>query len=240
MTGLLASVASLGEVELALAWGADIIDLKDPAQGALGAWAADAVPKAVRIVNGRCAVSATVGDLPMRPAVLVDAARHTAATGVDIVKLGFFADGDHGTCVQALKAVAGNGVKLVAVLMADQQPDLSIVEDLAVGHFHGVMLDTADKKAGGLRRHLDEARLAAFVREAHRHRLLVGLAGSLTVADIAPLASLMPDYLGFRGALCRGDRTGALDPSSFSAVREALARTVKEGRRDAERGALAG
>ena len=35
---LLASVATLAEVDLALAAGADLIDLKDPEAGALGAW----------------------------------------------------------------------------------------------------------------------------------------------------------------------------------------------------------
>ena len=36
MPGLLASVATLDEVEDALAFGADLIDLKDPSRGALG------------------------------------------------------------------------------------------------------------------------------------------------------------------------------------------------------------
>ncbi|MPT23059.1 MAG: hypothetical protein E2577_08660, partial [Starkeya sp.] len=36
--GLLASVTDLHEMELARAGGADIVDLKQPAFGALGAW----------------------------------------------------------------------------------------------------------------------------------------------------------------------------------------------------------
>src|SRR5262245_25208383 len=91
--GLLASVADLAEVELALPH-ADLIDLKDPAQGALGAWPPARIGKAVRLVAGRKPVSATVGDLPPVAGILGAAAIATAAEGVDIVKLGFFAGGD--------------------------------------------------------------------------------------------------------------------------------------------------
>ena len=49
MTGLLASVATLEEAGQAVAWGADIVDLKDPARGALGAWE----PAALRVAVAR-------------------------------------------------------------------------------------------------------------------------------------------------------------------------------------------
>ena len=84
------------------------------------------------------------------------------------------------------------------------------------------MLDTAGKQNGGLRTHLSDAGLARFVTLARMNGLLCGLAGSLGLDDIAPLAALEPDYLGFRGALCAGDRAGRLDPKAFRAVRAAL------------------
>ena len=59
---LLASVADLAEIELALPL-ADLIDLKDPDQGALGAWPLSRIAEAVRQIDGRRPVSATVGDL---------------------------------------------------------------------------------------------------------------------------------------------------------------------------------
>lgn len=220
--GLLASVATLEEASLALRLGADILDLKDPAAGALGAWDPALLPEAVRLVAGRVPVSATVGDLPMEPVRLRDAARATAAAGVDIVKLGFFGGTGQRGVPDALAPVARSGVRLVAVLMADQQPDLELTPLLAGAGFFGVMLDTADKGAGGLRRHLDPVRLAAFVAEARAHGLVSGLAGSLRRADIAPLGRLRPDYLGFRGALCGGDRTAGLDAGAMAAVRRAV------------------
>ena len=202
--------------------GADLIDLKDPSRGALGAWPAGLLGAAVSAVGRRRPVSATVGDLPPEASHLAAAARRTASAGVDIIKLGFLAGADHRSLALELAPVAGEGLRLVAVLMADQDPDLGLPATLAEAGFFGVMLDTADKKAGGLRKHLGEPELAEFVLAARRLGLFCGLAGSLRVADIAPLASLQPDYLGFRGALCAGDRTDALDVACGRRVREAL------------------
>lgn len=220
--GLLASVATVAEIAPALRLGADIVDLKDPARGALGAWAATDVRRAVAAIAGRCVTSATVGDLPMDPAPLLAAARGMAATGVDLVKLGFFAGGDHRSIARALTPAAIEGARLVAVLMADQAPDLGLPPILAEAGFAGVMLDTADKRAGGLRRHLADATLGRFVGEAAACGLVTGLAGSLGLADIPALAALQPSYLGFRGALCGGDRTAGLDAAAFTEVRRAI------------------
>lgn len=221
MPALLASVATLAEAATALAEGADILDLKQPAAGALGAWPVEEIREAVCRLGGGRPLSATIGDLPLLPEAVVPAVEGVAGTGVDYVKIGFFAGGDPRGCLQALRPLAREA-RLVAVLMADQGPDLGLLPALAEAGFVGAMLDTAAKGAGGLRRHLPEARLAAFVAAARVNGLLCGLAGSLTLADIAPLAALGPDYLGFRGALCRGERTGSLDPAALRAVRAAL------------------
>jgi uncharacterized protein (UPF0264 family) len=226
VTGLLASVASREEAIQAVAWGADIVDLKDPSRGALGAWKPNDLALAVEQLAGEVTLSATTGDLPMRPGLLAEAAAATAAAGVALVKVGFFAGGDVAACIAALEPLARRGVRLVAVLMADQAPELRLVPALARAGFAGVMLDTADKAAGGLRAHQDPRALAGFVAAARASGLLSGLAGSLTLQDIEPLLSLRPDYLGFRTALCRGDRTAALDAEAFARVRAALPRVA--------------
>jgi uncharacterized protein (UPF0264 family) len=52
---------------------------------------------------------------------------------------------------------------------------------------------------------------------------MIGLAGSLRIEDIAPLAAIGPDLLGFRGALCQPDgRAAPLSTKRVGAVREAL------------------
>jgi len=81
MTLLLASVTGAGEAEIALAHGADIIDLKDPAQGALGALEPMAVRATLAAIAGRRPVSAVIGDLPMQPDIIYRAVEDMAAAG---------------------------------------------------------------------------------------------------------------------------------------------------------------
>ena len=226
MTGLLASVRSLHEARVALAAEVDVIDLKEPAGGALGAVPL-AVARLVAALPRRPTVSATIGDLPFTPEAVLPAVRAMAATRVDVVKIGMF-DGDKAATLAALKPLCAEGIRLVAVLFADRAPDLALLPRLRAAGFHGAMLDTADKGGGGLRRHLTERQLRAFVKAARSGGLLCGLAGSLALDDIPSLADLRPDYLGFRGALCADGRAGALDPARLEAVRQALRRAASD------------
>ena len=59
MTQMLASVTSTAEALLALEWGADIIDLKNPSDGALGALPFETIRDIVKIIDGRRLASAT-------------------------------------------------------------------------------------------------------------------------------------------------------------------------------------
>jgi uncharacterized protein (UPF0264 family) len=222
MTGFLASVTSAAEAELAMAGGADIIDLKDPQAGALGALPSSVIRDAVQVIAGRRTASATAGDLPMQPRVVADAAARIAGLGVDIVKVGFFPGGDPEACIAALGQLAAGGARIVAVLFADTAPDFSLIDRLCDASFAGAMLDTADKRAGSLRRHMDDDRLGDFVDRVRRAGMISGLAGSLALDDVAPLRRLRPDYLGFRGALCSAGRTSALDVARVRKVRGAI------------------
>lgn len=222
MTGFLASVTSMQEAEIALAGGADILDLKDPSQGALGALPAEIIAACVAGIARRRIVSATAGDLAMEPDVVCNAVKRLAACGVDIVKIGLFPGGDASACISALREETVRGTRLVAVMFADQSPDFSLVGPLRDAGFTGAMLDTADKFAGGLRRHLDGDVLADFVQSTKTSGLMSGLAGSLHLEDVAPLAALGPDYLGFRGGICDHGRQSALCPERLHAVRSAI------------------
>ena len=224
MTALLASVRSLKEARIALQGGADMIDLKDPRRGALGALPEKTAAALVRFVAGRRPVSATIGDLPMVPARLAEAVERTAASGVDYVKVGLFSSPRQRECIRALAPLARRGCRLVAVLFADQRPEWTLLPQIAAAGFTGAMLDTADKARGGLRRHLEDESIARFVRHVQALGMRVGLAGSLKEEDIAPLCALNPDYLGFRGALCtQAQRTATLDPVRVAAVRARMA-----------------
>lgn len=226
MTGMLASVATLAEARLAARAGVDIIDLKAPQAGALGALPQAAVRCIVADLDGSRPVSATIGDLPMEPETVLAAARNMAATGVDYVKIGFFAGGDWTGCVAALASLAAE-VPLVAVLFGDQYPDFRIVPRLARAGFRGAMLDTADKGRGSLTGLCALGDLGEFVERVQGQGMLCGLAGSLRPADVPLLRPLRPDYLGFRGALCRGSRrTSAIDEAALMDVRALLRQTL--------------
>ena len=58
MSQLLISVTSVEEAKLALIHGADIIDLKDPASGALGALPLPIIQAVLALVDGKKPVSA--------------------------------------------------------------------------------------------------------------------------------------------------------------------------------------
>jgi (5-formylfuran-3-yl)methyl phosphate synthase len=222
MTRLLASVTTPEEAEAAISGGADIIDLKDPWRGVLGALPLNDIRTIVRRVAARRPVSATIGDLPSDPTLLTDAIRRTAATGVDYVKVGFFTTENLGACLGAIATLTPDHA-VVAVLFADRSPPLGDLGGFARAGFAGVMLDTADKAGGRLTQHASLAALRCFVNQAKSLGLFAGLAGALRIDDIPALLELAPDYLGFRGALCtEAQRQSNLDPGRLLAVRRAV------------------
>jgi uncharacterized protein (UPF0264 family) len=222
VTALLASVQSPHEAILALSGGADIIDCKDPANGALGALPAALIKEIAAAVGGRRPVSATAGNPPMEPRALVAAVNAIAATGVDFVKIGLVTSRRCAACVRAVGRESAGG-RLVAVLFADCNPDFGILNELPQAGFAGVMLDTANKCTGGLRTWMSPRGLGRFVEQARRAHLMVGLAGSLRLEDVPELLHLAADFMGFRGALCEGGaRSSTISATRLAALRRAF------------------
>jgi len=218
--GLLASVRSLAEAEQAVAGGADLIDMKEPRHGALGAVETTVIQQVVARYHALRPLSATVGDLPaaVDGEYLCERVRAVADCGVDYVKVGLRCGAGSSSAssaealVRHLAPLAADGIPLVMVVAADHGlPDADLVDALAAAGVLGVMLDTEDKGLGSLCQVLSVASIAGFCALVRRRGLLLGLAGSLIMDDIAALAPLAPDYLGFRGALCRSGRSGELD-----------------------------
>ncbi|MGH6925038.1 MAG: (5-formylfuran-3-yl)methyl phosphate synthase [Propylenella sp.] len=236
MTLMLASVTGPEEAEIAIAGGADIIDMKDPSGGALAALPVERINATLAAIGRRRPASAVTGDPAMQPEAVTAAVRAVAATGVDYVKVGLFPPRQKRLAVFGALAEIGSVTKLVAVLFADKERDaLSLIPALADAGFAGVMLDTADKGSGRLLVHAEIPSLAAFVKAAHERGLLVGLAGGLEEPDVPRLLALQPDFLGFRGALCAaGRREAGIDPHAVTAIRRLIApeRTEAPGKVD--------
>lgn len=224
MTALLASVRDQPEAERAVTGGVDILDLKEPANGALGAVPLSVIRAVAAWVAGRVPISATIGDEPLERGALLHAVQARVDAGADIIKVPVLTGDAERVTLDAVATLAAKDIKLVAVCFAELGvPSCTQIRKFSRGGFFGVMLDTADKTRGSLRLQLDLAALADFVSACRAAQLRSGLAGSLTVSDIAPLRALAPDYLGFRGALCAAhNRKGTLDARALAEVRNQL------------------
>jgi uncharacterized protein (UPF0264 family) len=223
MVRILASVRNRAEALDALAAGADFIDLKEPALGALGAVDHATLKDCVAAVGGRRPVSATIGDHPFRAEHVLPLVRERHEAGANFIKIGIFETEAGNSCLEPLSVLAASGVRLVAVLFADAMPGSISIADFADAGFAGIMIDTADKTRGPLTAIMAETDIASFLAEAKRHGLLNGLAGSLDQAAAIRLARLNPDYLGFRGALCTGGGRGRrFDPALLTSMRSAI------------------
>ena len=216
---ILVSVRSVEEALLAASGGVDFIDLKEPSRGALGGLppaTIRSIVDALRRHGSGLPVSATIGDVPAhelnRIATRVDA---VAACGVDYVKVGIERTPQ---AVALLDALAASGWPVVPVFIADAGLDFSHVAHASALGFPGVMVDTADKRAGSLFDAVplpDLRRFAGVVRATGgtgASAALLGLAGALRVEHEPLLRALAPDFAGFRTAVCVGGRSSALDP----------------------------
>ena len=235
MTRFLASVSNPQEAVTLLAAGADILDIKDPGKGALGAVETEIAAQIVDKVAGTIITSATIGDLPMDAALVYGAINNMQTTGVDIIKVGIFAHEVPAEILKVIKTHAQAGSKIVLVFFADMKPVLDNFVSLAESGVYGVMLDTSDKTKGSLRTILDDKILEYFVKQAQSAGLMTGLAGSLKLADIQPLLKLNPDYLGFRSALCdKHQRESTIDMQAAHNVRAMipLHEIVESGKQD--------
>lgn len=228
---VLVSVRDLDEAMTVARAGADVVDLKEPDRGALGGLEPADIARIVAALRDAGAVqpvSATIGDWPMHAhdAILerVDA---VARCGVDTVKIGIDAAEPGARALVRRLAACGHPVALVFI--ADRGLDLALLADALAAGCRTVMADTADKRAGSLFDCVPLPQLRDFVRRARGAGALVGLAGALREAHLPLLASLAPDFAGFRGAVCAGlQRGAALDPARLASLRAALEREASQ------------
>ena len=223
---LLVSVVDAEEARVAAAAGADIVDVKNPAEGSLGA------PSPAVIADVRAAVptpvSAAIGDMPNLPGTAALAALGAARSGATYVKVGLWGVSTEHDAVALLRAVreAVPGAVVVAAAYADAErvAHAPLAPELLprVAHAAGVemcMVDTAVKDGRGLFEWLSPASLVA---EAHALGLEVALAGALSASDLPAVRDTGADIAGVRSAACVGGRSGQLDGALVAAMRELL------------------
>lgn len=225
MTQLLISVTSVEEAQLALDNGADIIDLKDPAVGALGALPLSSINNIVGFIRNyhpATPVSATIGDLPMEPKQILEQVNLLASTKVDFIKIGFFEAEDYQECLAAFKAISGS-ISLVAVLFAEYKYPLQLVEDIKHAGFKGLMLDTAHKNGRTVLYYHNRQSCEDLAVKVIRLEMSFGLAGSLKLQDVTDLKGIKASFMGFRSGACKQDlRSGKLEMDKIRALKNAL------------------
>jgi len=210
MTQLLISVKNLEESRIARYANADVIDLKDPSVGALGALDAAVVSQIVQDVNRRVLLSATIGE----GHATINALTHDIAfydrIGVDVIKIAvseLFLQTDF---FSEIKQLTEQGIKIVAVFFAEKPLDFSLLIKLKGSGFYGAMLDTQLKNTSLLELQTIET-LNRFIVTCSQHMLISGLAGSVNKTHIDALLMLNPHFIGVRGGVChQRDRVSVL------------------------------
>ncbi len=231
---LLVSVRRAEEVAAALEGGADIIDAKEPAHGALGPVDAPTLVAIASKVPEGVPLSVALGDaeseLVARAAVAaLDLAPRSAAT---YVKLGFATVEQEATIAAVVAAAVGAARQLpaqpavVAVAYADRggwPGAAAVLRAAARAGASGFLVDTADKDGRTLLDWITPAELTQLAMEGRARGLLVALAGSLGPAEIHGIRAVPANIVGVRGAACEGGRGGSISEPRVRALRQLLA-----------------
>jgi (5-formylfuran-3-yl)methyl phosphate synthase len=227
---LLVSVVSAAEARLALAGGADIIDVKDPGEGALGAAAPGVLTEVVREVGSAAPVSVALGDMPDLPHTAALAARGAELCGADYVKVGLrgVTSLDRAVAVMsAVTAAVAHRTRVIAAAYADADaldpPALSpawlpaLVQRTGIA---GALVDTCIKDGRGLYGWLSENDLEDLIARTRASGASFAVAGQLTREQLCRVDA---DIVGVRSAVCRGgDRAAELDAELVAAAVVAL------------------
>jgi len=230
--GLLVSVRSAAEAEEAVAGGAAIIDVKEPARGALGRADAAVAATIGRAVAGRTAWTVACGELADGERTL---AEHLAAVGEACASHGIalpaaFKAGPAGLSLdrwraahERLAAAVASRCELVAVAYADWRAAAAVepprlIAAAADAGAATILIDTFDKSGAGLLEVAGIDGIKEWVAIARRLGLGVALAGRLSHRDVAAVAGCGARIVGVRSAACEGGRMGTVSRGNVAAL----------------------
>ncbi|MBN2734963.1 MAG: (5-formylfuran-3-yl)methyl phosphate synthase [Methanomicrobiaceae archaeon] len=213
---LLVSPAGVQEAKYALS--ADIIDVKKPSEGSLGAnfpW----VISEIKSMTEK-PVSAAIGDYDFRPGGASQGAFGAACAGADYVKVGLMFEGDENALEfikSVTKAVKWKFPEKTVVIASyadyDRVDAISPFDMAPLAAKAGAdiaMIDTAVKDGKGLFDFLNEEELLKFTNTNRELGLKTALAGSLKFEDLDILKRIDPEIIGVRGMVCGGDRSAVI------------------------------
>ena len=210
---LLISPADEEEAAEAIAGGADIIDVKNPKEGALGASFPWIIKRIKAITPPTTELSCTLGDASNHPGTTALAALGAATTGVDYIKTGLQGVRTKEDAVFAMRKISkairdyDSCIKVVVVGYADAHradsvSPLAIPEIGAEAELDVAMIDTAVKDGSSIFDWLTTTQLSSFVETSHNYCLTAALAGALQKEHLHMVYALNADIVGMRGAAC--------------------------------------
>lgn len=209
-----------------------MIDIKDPAAGALGAASFDAIRSIVEEVDGCRAVTAAAGELePLEGSIGFLDQLGQQAGEIALVKVGLSGTNAYDWQEKAAKLCQRYSLakRLVLCAYADWQqcgaPSPTEVLEATVSlRLDWMLIDTFNKQSGGLFTHLSAEEIESLISESFRLGVRIVLAGKLLGADLALAASCAPAMVGVRTAICRGGRQGVVDGDTVRRVRDDVRR----------------
>jgi uncharacterized protein (UPF0264 family) len=227
---LMISVVSAEEARKAMLGGAEILDIKNPAEGSLGAQYPRVIREIKNLASRKVEISAAIGDMPNLPGTAALAALGAAGCGPDYIKVGLHGprnEIDAATLLREVqRAVEGFDISVIAVGYADSiragTLDPACLPGMVASEgARGFLLDTAIKDGLSLLDFLDPISLRRLGEQAHAAGLLFGLAGALREEHLAIARDLGADVVGMRTAACRDNlRSGPLESARVRRLRE--------------------
>jgi hypothetical protein len=231
---LLVSPRDLEEARAVIRGNADIVDVKNPHEGSLGAnfpWVIRSIKELVEKEGGNgMKMSAAIGDFYYKPGTAALAALGAASAGADYVKIGLFKIKTREEAIDLLsgvvKAVKGfdPAKKVVSAFYSDYKRinSISPFEVAEIGKEVEIdvsMVDTGIKDGKSTFEFLAEDELQTFVSKSKALGLETALAGSFTFEDIPAIKRIAPDILGVRGMVCGGDRNAQVQEELVTELR---------------------
>lgn len=232
MTGLLVSVRDADEAQDAVDSGADLIDVKEPRAGSLGAATPQTIAAVIDAVAGRRPVSVALGELiDFTPSAMGFAEVEAPPTRpIQFAKVGLAGclgrNAWKSDWQRALVHLSSD-IRAVAVVYADWRraeapPPNEVIETGRQLGCRAMLVDTFDKRGPGLLGVWSLEDIKRTIEVAKNAGMVVVLGGQIGEPHLPQLLALCPDYIAVRGAVCQGDRGGRLDPNRVRELKEAL------------------
>ncbi|HIH78224.1 MAG TPA: (5-formylfuran-3-yl)methyl phosphate synthase [Halobacteria archaeon] len=230
---LLVSPRDVEEAKSAVEGGADIIDVKNPKEGSLGANFPWIIREIRRVVPKDIPLSATIGDFCFKPGTASLAALGAVTSGADYIKIGLYGITTKDEAIDMVYSVSrsikeyDHDKKVVIAAYSDFERIGSIspllLPEICTGYdVDVVMVDTGIKDGRSTLEFMPIDTIKTFINKSHSNGFEVAIAGSLNAEDIERLTSLDPDIIGVRGIVCGGDRNADIDKNLVKALKECV------------------